>query len=117
MDIEIFEYNGVGYNKTMNFGEWRVAIANYAEHFDKEKYAYLERHLLTDEVFVLLFGDATLITGKYFTKTPLETGKIYTVKKGVWHALNMSADAKVLIVENHNTAKENTEYYYFKEQI
>ena len=114
MDIEIFEYNGVGYDKTMNYGEWRVAIANYGERFDKDKYNYLERHLLTDEVFVLLNGKAMLVTGKEFTETHLENGKIYNVKKGAWHALCMNGDAKVLIVENHNTSRENTEYYYFK---
>lgn len=113
-DLEIFEYNGEGYNRTMHYEEWRVAIANFGEHFDEEKFNYLERHLLTDEVFVLLSGEATLIIGKEFSKTKLETGKIYNVKKGIYHALIMERDAKVLIVENHNTCRENTEYYYFK---
>ena len=113
-DLEIFEYNGEGYNRTMNYEEWRVAIANFGEHFDEEKFNYLERHLLTDEVFVLLSGEASLIIGKEFSKTNLEVGKIYNVKKGVYHALLMQRDAKVLIVENHNTGRENTEYYYFK---
>ena len=117
VDLEIFEYEGVGYNRTLSYGEWRVAIANYAEHFDKDKYTYLERHLLTDEVFVLLSGKATLKTGKEFTETQLENGKIYNVKKGSWHALLLEKDSKVLIVENHNTAKENTEYYFFNEEI
>ena len=113
-DLEIFEYDGVGYNPTMNYGEWRVAIANYCDHFDREKYNYLERHMLTDEVFVLLSGEAVLVTGKEFSETQMEKGRIYNVKKGAWHALLMEKDAKVLIVENHNTARENSEYYYFK---
>ena len=112
--LEIFEHNGVGYDPTMNFESWRVAIANFGEHFDKDRYNYLERHMLTDEVFVLLSGQATLIIGKEFSKIPLETGKIYNVKKGAWHAMLMEEDAKVLIVENHNTARENSEYYYFR---
>ena len=45
---------------------------------------------------------------------PLEKGRIYNVKKGAWHNILMSKDAKVLIVENHNTAIENTEYHYIK---
>ena len=112
-DIEIFEYDGEGYNSTMNFESWRVAIANFGDHFDREKYNYLERHMLTDEVFVLLMGDATLVTGKEFSETPMEQGKLYNIKKGVWHALLLDKDAKVLIVENHNTSRENSEYYYF----
>ena len=35
MEYEVFEYNGVGYDRTMHFGEWRVAFLNYAERFDK----------------------------------------------------------------------------------
>jgi len=113
-DLEILEYNGDGYNPAMNFETWRVAIANFGEHFDRDRYNYLERHLLTDEVFVLLFGEARLVIGKEFSEIPLEIGKIYNVKKGVYHALLMDRDAKVLIVENHNTSQENTEYYYFR---
>ena len=41
-------------------------------------------------------------------------GKIYNVKKASWHALSMSKDAKVLIVENDDTTRENSEYYYFR---
>ena len=113
-DIEIFEYNGTGYDPTMHFEEWRVAIANFGDNFDREKYKYLERHMLTDEVFVLLSGEATLVSGLDFTETPMEAGKIYNVKRGAWHALLMEPSAKVLIVENHNTDYANSEYHYFR---
>ena len=113
-DIEIFEYDGEGYNRTMNYESWRVAIANFGEYFDRARYNYLERHMLTDEVFVLLSGKAVLIIGMDFIETPLVSGKIYNVKKGAWHALLMEKDAKVLIIENHNTSRENSEYYYFR---
>lgn len=113
-NLEIFEYNGEGYNPTMNFESWRVAIANFGEHFDEERYNYLERHLLTDEVFVLLSGEARLVIGCDFSITAMQPGRIYNVKKGIYHALLMEKDAKVLIVENHNTSRENTEYYYFR---
>ncbi len=118
--LEIFENNAEGYEPTMNYESWRVAIANYAERFDKNKYVRLERHLLTDEVFVLLEGSSELAMGDMtdgnmeIKCVPLEKGKIYNVKKGAWHNILMSEDAKVLIVENHNTAIENTEYHYIK---
>ena len=98
----------------MNFGTWCVAFANYCDAFDKDKYTYLESHLETDEVFVLLSGTATLIIGKDFKEIPMETHKVYNVKKGAWHGLNMSTDAHVLIVEENNTSPENTEFYYFR---
>ena len=113
-NLEILEYTEDGYNSTMNYESWRVAIANFGKNFDEEQYEYIERHLKTDEVFVLLMGSATLVTGMERTKTPMEQGKIYNVKCGAWHALLMERDAKVLIVENHNTSRENSEYYYFR---
>jgi mannose-6-phosphate isomerase-like protein (cupin superfamily) len=109
--LEILAYEGEGYNRTMHFGEWRVALANFGAPFDRDRYTYLERHLLTDEVFVLLSGKADLVIGLERTETPMEAGKLYNVKQGTWHALLMSEDAKVLIVENHNTSIENSEHY------
>ena len=107
-ELEIFTYDGLGYNPTMHFDSWRVAFLNYAERFDRiEK---LERHLLTDEVFVLLSGKAMLLLGEKAQAVNMETGKIYNVKKGVWHAIKVTPDAKILIVENHNTGFENTQY-------
>lgn len=110
MDIEILEYNGEGYNRTMNFETWRVAILNYCERVDEDHFTRMERHLLTDEVFVLLHGSATLVVGESRQRYKMEEGKIYNVKKGIWHHIFLSKDAKVLIVENHNTGLENTEY-------
>ena len=113
-ELEILEYEGDGYDATMNFGEWRVAIANYIDDFDREKCTRLERHLKTDEVFVLLWGKATLITGLDMKETPMETGKLYNVKLGVWHALFMERGSKVLIVEEDSTSEKNSEFHYFK---
>ena len=113
-ELEIFEYNGAGYDPTMNYGEWRVAIANFGEHFDEAQYKYLEAHRETDEVFVLVSGKASLVIGKEFSKIPLEMGRIYNVKRGAYHALLMERNAKVFIVENHSTGRENTDYYYFR---
>ena len=108
--IEILEYNGEGYAPIMHFGEWRVALLNYAERFAPACPIKLERHLLTDEVFVLLEGEATLFIGEEMVAYPMEKNKIYNVKQGAWHRITASKDAKVLIVENHNTSKENSEY-------
>ena len=114
-ELEIFTYDGSGYNPTMHFDSWRVAFLNYAEHFDTIN--KLERHMLTDEVFVLLNGQAVLLIGEKGQACHMESGKIYNVKKGVWHAIKVTPDAKVLIVENHNTCRENTQYMPFDSSI
>ena len=114
-DIEIFEHDGAGYESTMNFGEWRVAFMNYSDALSKmTKY---ERHMLTDEVFVLLEGKATLIVGEKKTAYKMEKFKIYNVKRAVWHGTVMSPDAKILIVENQNTSAENSEKIFYDEPI
>lgn len=108
--LEIADYNGEGYDRTLVYNTWCVAFLNYADRFDK--ITYLERHLLTDEVFVLLQGTAELLIGKKSETVKMEPFKIYNVKAGVWHAIRVSRDAKVLIVENSDTTKENSEYLY-----
>lgn len=112
--VEIMSYEGEGYNPTMHYDTWRIAFANYSERFDEKLYNKLERHMKTDEVFVLLKGFAALIIGESCEKLCLEPFKIYNVKAGTWHNITMEKDAKVLIVENHDTSKDNTEYLEIK---
>ena len=38
------------------------------------------------------------------------SGQLYVVKQNQWHNIIVSEDAKVLIVENVDTGRENTEY-------
>ena len=108
--LEIKEYNGEGYNRTHTYGAWRVAFLNHADRF--ENTTYLERHMLTDEVFLLLGGSAELLIGDRGETVKMEPCKIYNVKAGVWHNIRVSRDAKVLVVENSETGKENSEYLY-----
>ena len=108
--IAIYDHATAGYEATMNYGEWRVALMNYIDELAKlNKY---ERHLETDEVFVLLEGRATLVVGENREEHQMERFRIYNVKRGVWHGIVYSPDARVLIVENHNTSDENSEKYY-----
>ena len=110
--IRVGVHRDEGFRVMVESGEWKIGLLRYSERFSR--LSEMERHMLTDEVFVLLSGKASLVIGKEQRETPLEIGKIYNVKKGVFHAMLMERDAKVLIVENHNTARDNTDYYYFK---
>lgn len=110
-DVEIKEYSEEGFKPLVVFDAWRVALLNHSEKFSK--ITYLERHMETDEVFVLLAGTATLYIGEEMQPYPMEQGKIYNVKKASWHQIIVSTDAKVLVVENSDTTKDNSEYIYF----
>lgn len=110
--LEILDYTGAGYAPVMNYGDWRVAVINYSEEFKENNFEKIERHNLTDEVFILFEGEGTMVIGEKLEKIPMEKGKIYNVKKGVWHANFMTPGSKIIIVENHDTGAENTDYLY-----
>lgn len=110
-DLEIFEHTDEGYKTQLSFGAWRVAIANFKPMWRRGCLTYMERHLKTDEVFVLLSGEASLLIGRDMTEYRMEAGKLYNVKMGAWHQMIMNEDAKVLIVENAETGADNSEYF------
>lgn len=107
--VEITGFQGEDFKRLVEYDGWSVAFLRYAERFSR--LLYFERHLLTDEVFVLLNGSATLFirTDEGIQEICMEKEKVYNVRCGVWHQINVSKDATVLVVENRNTAKENTE--------
>ena len=114
--IEIREHNEPGYMPLVDYQSWRVALLNYTADDLPEKINRMQKHNETDEVFVLLAGRCILFLGEgdeSVTKVhavDMELYKLYNVKKGVWHSHTFSEDARVLIVENRNTALENSPF-------
>jgi ureidoglycolate hydrolase len=114
--IDIKHYGGEGFRPLIDFGDWRVAILRWEQSMLPEKIEIMERHTQTDEVFVLLEGQATLILGgnqgrvEGVYQQAMENGKLYNVKRNAWHAVVLSRDGSILIVEQRNTGKENTEF-------
>lgn len=84
---------------------WKLAYLGHCERFGS--LTGMERHLQTDEAFVLLRGSASLYVEDAVTQ--METGVVYNVKKGEWHHIVVSEDASVLVIENSDTTPENTE--------
>lgn len=108
--LEVLKSPGEGYNRVVSNDKWTVAFLDFAEIVDEGNFRRLERHLLTDEVFVLLSGDAVLVVGEACERVAMEPGKVYNVKAGVWHHILMKPGARVLIAENSDTSPVNTEY-------
>ena len=98
--LSVRSWDGPGYKPVVRFGAWRFAELNHAERFAAENLSYRERHLKTDETFVLVEGEATLLIGEALTPVRMERGKFYNVKAGVWHQINTVPGTRVLIVEN-----------------
>lgn len=113
-EIEIVEFQEEGYKPLVDFESWRVAVLKYCKDVRIENIKTMQRHLETDEIFVLLNGVCTLIsagTGETVEEiaiTKMEQHKIYNVKKGVWHNHVLDEKGEVLIVENQNTCDDNS---------
>lgn len=114
--LETREFTGIGYQPVVDFGAWRVAILNYIDEIHPARIEFMERHNETDEVFVLMKGKCILFIGEGEARVEklqhqgLEPGKIYNVKKGIWHTTVLSLDGSILIVENQDTRRENSNY-------
>ncbi len=114
--LETRDYEGQGYQALVDFGAWRVAILRFLDGLQPERQNTMERHMETDEVFVLTKGQGILIMGGNGLQVDgiypqmMEIGKIYNIKRSAWHTVLLSRDASVLIVENRDTDKHNSEY-------
>lgn len=113
--IAINSYDGEGVKRMIESGTWFVGIKNYKPANDVDGFSFLEKHLLTEEVFVLLQGRCVLLvdvsldgSGSDLQCVPMEQGKVYCVHQGVWHNTIVSRDVKIILIENQNTATENS---------
>ncbi len=107
--IEKYTYTGEDFNVMMKFEGWRIGFLRRSERFSEFK--RLERHMKTDEAFVLLLGEATLYTEN--ESCEMEKGVLYNIPRGVWHHITVSEDATVMVVENSDTSADNTEKRFF----
>ena len=114
MDIEVKEYLEPGYAPVIDYGAWRVAVLNDCEELWVENISTMQKHLLSDEVFVLLKGNCMLFSGGNakeigaMNSVALEPYKCYNVKAGVWHTHTLAEGSSVLIIENRNTDDSNS---------
>lgn len=112
--IDVIEMPKEGYQPLIDYEAWRVAVLKYCEDVRLDNIKTMQRHLKTDEVFVLLSGNCTLITGgnkEYVDEIDtinLKPRKLYNVKKGVWHNHILDEEGEVLIIENQNTSDLNS---------
>ncbi len=111
--LDIYEYEGTRFNMLMQYGTWGVAMSGGSPEY--KPISRMTRHMMTDEVFVLLKGSCTLYTAGQDEKpgpmniTELEPYKIYNVTKATWHNRRVSADGLILVVENNPSVEGITE--------
>ena len=111
--VDIFDVDSEAFTPIHSFEGWTVGIINYADRLKEKNIAKVERHLETDEVFIPVLGESALYIGRNReNRIELEPGKAYNVKKGTWHAVCMSEDAKLFVVENRGTGNDNSEIIF-----
>ena len=62
MDIEVKEYKEPGYAPVIDFESWRVAVLNDIDELEIPNLKTMQKHLESDEVFVLLIWHLSLFT-------------------------------------------------------
>ncbi len=120
--LETYEHHGDGYNPFLITPAWQMAQLNYLPELHFRSISKIDRHLKTDEVFVLFSGTAVLIVAEEVEgsltlyTTLMEPEKTYNVPKNVWHNIALAEDGRVLIVENNNTHLGDFEFRDLSEQ-
>jgi len=111
--LEIYSWDQTGYRPLVFSHDWQVALLNWEPIFDLEKAGQIERHIHTDEVFVLVKGKAVLFCITSDGEMQVENmlpNVIYNVTRATWHNLLSSRDATWIIVENRDTHLSDAEY-------
>jgi len=114
--LSITGFDGEGLKRVVESGDWFVGIKNWKPANDAAHFDCMERHMLTDEVFVLLEGGCTLLVDHSpdnncsdIRCVPMEKNKVYCIHPSVWHNTITTKDAKLILMENRNTSMDNSE--------
>ncbi len=122
MKVLEYEYTGQGMSRVFETAEWTVGIKNWKPASDPMGIDCLERHNLTDELFVLLEGKCELLFANeadgalVFDKQPMEKGKVYNIPATLWHNAVMAKGTKMVLIENASTGPANTDIVNLTEE-
>ncbi|MGL4648041.1 MAG: cupin domain-containing protein [Caldilineaceae bacterium] len=110
--VDRHTFTGDDFLPVVESGGWLVALMNWSPRFDRSGWGTLERHLHSDEVFVLLKGRAVLLWdgGDGPVCEQMALGVVYNVRQSTWHNVIGTRDAQWLIVESSPDPALPTEY-------
>ncbi len=120
--IETFVVKDKGYHPVIIDNGWQMAHLNYTEEQDIEQITRLDVHLKTDEVFVLIKGNAILIAADIVHEEPLfevklmKPNTIYNIPQNMWHNIAMEAGSEVFIAEKSNTHIADCKHFELNER-
>ena len=103
-------YHGEDFAVMLSTEHWRIGLLRSSARFRKT--GIWERHMKTVEVHILLSGQATIYVkdeSGVESSQVMTQGTVYEVAPGEWHHVTVSDDAVILVVEDADTSKENSE--------
>lgn len=106
--LAVYDSAEPNYHPVLDSGSWRVAVLNSGDRTTAARAGRFEKHLATDEAFILVRGEATLIIGDARNRVPMTQDKLYNVEKGTWHQIVTQPGAKLFLIENRGTSAANT---------
>lgn len=115
--IEKYQISENGYHPFLIRDGWQVAQLNYTPEQEIGNIEKLDIHHLTDEVFILLKGNAVLIGAEIngndvnFKVELMLPHITYNIPVDTWHNIAMSQDCEIIIVEKSNTHKGDFEFF------
>ena len=110
-----YEYEGKGLTRVFENEKWMVGIKNWKPENDITGLTCLERHNITDELFVLLSGRCTLLyaneteEGLKIEKVEMEPMKVYNIPTGLWHNTVTEPGVKLILIEDSACSGANSD--------
>ncbi len=114
MNIDKLGFEETGLKRVYENKDWTVGIKNWKPENDLSGFTNIERHNESDELFILLDGNCTLIfanevDGKLeFDHVKMEQNHVYNIPKTLWHNTITSKDVKLALIEYSSTGMENS---------
>ena len=122
MNIAEYRFDGEGMQRVFENEKWTVGIKNWKPANDITGIDCLERHNLTDELFVLVAGSCTLVyaneteNGLEFGSVKMEPNKVYNIPATLWHNTITCKDTKMILIEDSSTSMDNSDIYNLNEE-
>jgi len=116
MNIQSYHNPDPGYKPILINEGWQIGHLNFMPELRADVIDRIERHNLTDEVFILYSGDALLTAavetpeGLQWEVIPMQKAVTYNIPAGLWHTIAMSPGDVVLIVEKDGTHLGDVDY-------
>jgi ureidoglycolate hydrolase len=122
MKIESKTFVGEGMQRVYENPKWMIGIKNWKPANDIANINCLERHTLTDELFVLLEGTCTLIyanespNGLKIEVVKMEKNTVYNIPQSLWHNTITEKSTKMILIEDSSTNGGNTDIINLSEE-